>query len=262
MTDLQIARRQQRDNDREAQEFADVIAAALRRSIRAGLPDGITAQGSPEAAGAALAVDELVAIEQAWRTELQTTVPPAVLAFLRRGATDALEQLALTAPVLFDSLRHPLAELHIAQSVNRLRGVGTALWETTRDQIVAGMQEGESIPQISSRIREVIDSSESRARTIARTEVVSASNAGSFRQVMDLDPSVRPVGKTWLATEDDRTRLTHRAANGQNQLLASTFEVGGANLMYPGDPTGPPDEVINCRCTNLWITSDDMEGLT
>lgn len=259
MSDLAKAREQQRQMKREADRFAITVARALRRSIKAGLPEGIVAQGIPEEAGD-LDISELISIEQAWRTELNETIDPALLLFMRQGATDALNQLAIVAPVLFDDLRHPAAENHIQQANNRLRGIGTSLWENTRDEIVTGVQQGESIPQISARIQNELEVSTRRATTIARTEVISASNAGALAQMESLAPEVKPVAKTWLATEDSRTRPTHRAADGQNVIgLDTNFTVGGASLEFPGDPHGPPQEIINCRCTILWITADEME---
>jgi uncharacterized protein with gpF-like domain len=74
-----------------------------------------------------------------------------------------------------------------------------------------------------------------------------------------LNAAIRPVAKTWLATNDSRTRITHAIANGQNVLISDTFSVGDTQLQFPGDPNGSPEEVINCRCTTLWITADDME---
>lgn len=47
---------------------------------------------------------------------------------------------------------------------------------------------------------------------------------------------------------DDRTRLTHLAADGQVRARGEPFLVGNALLMEPGDPGGPPEEVANCRC--------------
>jgi hypothetical protein len=34
------------------------------------------------------------------------------------------------------------------------------------------------------------------------------------------------------------------------------FTVGGASLMYPGDPAGPAEEVINCRCCVGFIVDE------
>lgn len=52
----------------------------------------------------------------------------------------------------------------------------------------------------------------------------------------------------WVARMDARTRPTHFAADGQRQSIDGMFLVGGADLAYPGDPNGPPEQVVNCRC--------------
>lgn len=255
------ARRWIRQLDREADVFASRVARALRRAVRAGtrgLGDVIVAQAAPEPefeptpipAEAVASLDDLVLIESAWRRELADDVIPALARFIRAGADRALSTIAVEAPVLLN-MRHPTAELQLTLAENRLRGVGTDLWQRTRDQLVVGFQEGESIPQISKRVREVLASTETRARVIARTEVISASNAGSIAQLRLLGEDA-PAKKVWLATGDKRTRPSHRAANGQVVTLADTFTVGGARLDFPGDPTGPADEVIMCRCTVIW----------
>lgn len=87
------------------------------------------------------------------------------------------------------------------------------------------------------------------AQRIARTEAHTAANKGS--QEMAEESGVDLV-KEWGATEDDRTRPNHSQANGQTRELDETFQVGAANLEYPGDPNGPPEETINCRCVALY----------
>jgi hypothetical protein len=60
-----------------------------------------------------------------------------------------------------------------------------------------------------------------------------------------------------MATGDDRTRDTHIEAHMEytnNPIpVDQPFIVGGASLMYPQDPGGPPVEVINCRCVSVTI---------
>jgi hypothetical protein len=57
--------------------------------------------------------------------------------------------------------------------------------------------------------------------------------------------------KQWISTEDARTRPTHVAADKQRTLLSEPFVVGGARLLFPGDPRGPAAEVVQCRCSLL-----------
>lgn len=58
----------------------------------------------------------------------------------------------------------------------------------------------------------------------------------------------RPLTRVWRTRRDERVRDTHVKAEGQRQKPGEPFRVGDALLMYPGDPTGPPEEVRNCRC--------------
>ncbi|NIQ89325.1 MAG: phage portal protein [Deltaproteobacteria bacterium] len=95
-----------------------------------------------------------------------------------------------------------------------------------------------------------------RREMIARTETIRSSNGGSWALfngwgVVEM--------KEWLATGDDRTRDTHLVAWGQYSEggtpgpipLNEAFNVGGSQLMFPGDPRGAAGEVVNCRCTLL-----------
>ena len=87
-----------------------------------------------------------------------------------------------------------------------------------------------------------------RGERIVRTEVGRVFNLSTHSQQLATAQSVPGLEKAWLATGDGRTRLTHLIAHGQQVPVNRPFIVGGAELMYPLDPAGPPQETINCRC--------------
>ena len=86
---------------------------------------------------------------------------------------------------------------------------------------------------------------QTRAERIARTETTGAYNAGAQQAFYDEGAGV----KMWIATPDASTRDSHLDASGQCVAIDDTFDVGGEQLVMPGDPGGPPGEIINCRCT-------------
>lgn len=93
-----------------------------------------------------------------------------------------------------------------------------------------------------------------RAETIARTEATRAVHEGAtdaWNQAIDNgDVRADQLVRTWHAATDSRTRDSHRRLNGQQVGIDEPFETdGGALLRYPGDPSAPADEIINCRCT-------------
>jgi len=130
---------------------------------------------------------------------------------------------------------------------------------TTKRQIASaiadGIAEGENLQQIAKRIRGNTSGKIVRLRSavIARTEIHSASNVAEAEMIAasGLESQLQ---RRWIAVEDDRTRSTHIAADGQIRPADEPFDVGGAKLMFPGDPTGPAQEIIMCRCAVGYVT--------
>ncbi len=134
----------------------------------------------------------------------------------------------------------------------------TEMDETTRKRIMntlsEGFAKGEGADELAARVEDAsADYLGGRALTIARTEIIGASNLGS-------DAAARsfglPLNKGWLDTGDDRERDTHAeaAATQQDVPLDDAFEVGGERLMFPGDGSlgAGAEEVANCRCTQTY----------
>lgn len=113
-----------------------------------------------------------------------------------------------------------------------------------------GVNEGYGTDVIARNIKKIliekgVEISTWRAKMIARTEVVGASNVGAMEGARSLG---QPMQKIWISTRDARTRDTHAAAEGLTVEINDRFDVGGEMLDCPGDPSGSAENVINCRC--------------
>lgn len=115
-----------------------------------------------------------------------------------------------------------------------------------KESVTAGLSERAAGQLIRQRISEKSAVSVARSRVIARTEVHAASQAGVQMAAEEMDI---PAKKEWISAQGDRTRDDHLDADGQVRALQEAFIVGGEELMYPGDPSGSAEQVINCRCS-------------
>lgn len=97
-----------------------------------------------------------------------------------------------------------------------------------------------------------------RSEVIARTEttkVLSQARHNAVRQVMEQagfkDNQVR---RTWNTSLDGRERPTHHDMNAQEVIGMNSYYTSpsGAKLRYPGDPSAPAQEVIQCRCVETF----------
>lgn len=134
------------------------------------------------------------------------------------------------------------------QAIRRADDITAATARRVRKEIAFGVEKGLSTNDIAENIDDVIDDFP-RAQTIARTEVHSIAN---YAQQKEAEQSDEDLVRIWGTAEDDNVRPTHAEADGQVRELDEPFDVGDAKLNYPGDPSGPAEEIINCRCFLLY----------
>jgi SPP1 gp7 family putative phage head morphogenesis protein len=145
----------------------------------------------------------------------------------------------------------------IRERSNLLSNVSDEVFATVKESLEEGLLAGESIAQIRDRVKDTFNGiSKARATTIAQTETAAA--YGTAR-----DEAMKQAGvqwKQWLTSGNDNVRDSHLHAEGQTVPLDQPFKVGNAELMFPGDPSGPPEEVINCRCVQIAVAAPTEEG--
>lgn len=113
-------------------------------------------------------------------------------------------------------------------------------------EILQGILQGESIPKIAQRLQNVCGSNRAVAIRNARTMITASQNSGRISGFRQAERDGVIMKKVWIATEDSRTRKSHLSINNEMQDNNKPFSNG---LMFPGDWSGRPEEVYNCRCT-------------
>lgn len=173
------------------------------------------------------------------------------------------EELSMLGIDLDFNLENDLSREFLGEKVREFsRNVLSTKADQLRRALSAGFGEGESTAQLTERVRDVYRSvlmGGSDAMRIARTEVISASNAGSH---LAYEQSRVVEEKEWLSTKDQRTRgadpkdaADHLHMDGQRVPLDMPFvdRRTGARLMQPGDTSlgAGGEDVIRCRCAVL-----------
>lgn len=152
------------------------------------------------------------------------------------------------------------AQARVYARRNQLTRFPDELYALVQREVDRALSEGIAGPRLAENIDRILDMSatprwENRAAVIARTESIGALNGGRADGQTQIAATLGGTWeKMWVATFDTRTRDTHRIAEGQRvSVNGGLFAVGDARLAYPGDPAGPPEEVIQCRCTTVLV---------
>lgn len=133
----------------------------------------------------------------------------------------------------------------------KVNGVKDIRWNTQKvnSEILQGIIQGDSVKDISKRLRHVTEMNRASSVRNARTAVTSAENKGRLDMLHDAEDAGVKTRKVWLSVHDKRTRDAHLALSGVEAEPDEPFEVFGMKIMYPGDPEAEPEMVYNCRCT-------------
>jgi hypothetical protein len=135
-----------------------------------------------------------------------------------------------------------------------LKGINDYTANKIREFFIQAAKQGLSIQDTARWVKKKYKTiSYNRAKRIARTEIISASNFGSIAGARATGLAVK---KKWIPTQDSRTRDWHELSNIQKPTaeLDEPFIVMGEELDYPGDYRGSASNVVNCRCAVGYIT--------
>jgi SPP1 gp7 family putative phage head morphogenesis protein len=116
-------------------------------------------------------------------------------------------------------------------------------------QVLQGVIQGESIPKIAKRIKNVQEMNRASAIRTARTIVTGAENKGRMDSYKRAEADGIILEKKWIATDDNRTRDWHGELDGKTAPTDVPFSNSIGLIMFPGDSGAHPANVYNCRCS-------------
>lgn len=183
--------------------------------------------------------------QQSWDNEVD-----GIMTVIGRISMNAWSEAVDVPPVS----RHAFVVAQLAQTENFLVRIPDEVYNLVFAEITDAVNGGGDAEQVAERVDQVLTYTDSerwpnRARVIAQTETTRAYGAGTLAGGMEQSRLTgRILRKRWDTEHDNRVRESHRDVDGEVRDLGMPFYVDGFPLMFPGDPIGPPETVINCRC--------------
>lgn len=264
--------------------FADAYAAALRKYLplvsAATVPTSLTAAGADELPPDP---DQIRMTFPEWQAIVQRDLGPLVEVMMAERVWSIIRETVPeelwpepgdTAAVLMEKANDAIRRVYALPSAaqfqqdylmavtNRMVRTPDSVFDVIRRELDEGMRLGEGTRGLRARVQQALvfggaEDWRGRAENVARTEMTGAFNGSTFLAAKAQEDMLDiRLDKVWVATMDSRTRDTHFAADGQRRPLDAPFRVGSVDLDYPGDTSGPPAEVVSCRCTFVELEPD------
>lgn len=162
---------------------------------------------------------------------------------------NALHGLSASTPeTVVHIVEHPMQKLTLSHVLQKKR---RQITHKIRQTLSVGLANGDSYPQMASRIADALNGDYKKAIRVVRTEANRAINRG-FQDVSEeaahlLQDSEYLEVKEWCSAEDGDVRDAHRKLDGKVIPATEAFEIDGKKAQCPGG-FGVAELDINCRC--------------
>lgn len=192
-------------------------------------------------------VSDIIDLAQ-WLDTLTDLLSVELINAIREGFETGKLRIDSTS-ILFDA-ENPEVRRVMNELIQKAQSVPETLRDAVADAVGDGLEGEETWDEIAARVNGLAqDMPRWKAEQIAQTTGTGAFEQGQLQAFK----AAGVDAKRWLSQRDGRVRPSHFAADGEEVGLDDPFTVGGAPMQYPGDPTAPAREVVNCRCSLLPI---------
>lgn len=158
---------------------------------------------------------------------LVKNLTPCYIETVKAGQQYSLDLIGIEREVL-------LNQKIINERLNLIKGINDSTFKRIKKEILDGVNGGETIADISARIRGVYNFTNSRSVIIARTETATCINEATLEEFKQNQISM----KEWVTSNDGRVRSECARAQAQGPIPTDTNFVNGRAT--PG--------AISCRC--------------
>ena len=192
-------------------------------------------------------------LPKSWNDVLAKLLKTYLIAFMQQAGDAQAAEFGISFDLQKPEIQRWLAAKVMTSAVE----INTTTKKDVLKQLKEAVENGESIQDMDKRIKGLFEETyKHRAQTVARTEVISANNKAGLEAARQANMG----HKVWITSLDERTRTFENGADfdhakmdgvtvGIDEKFAVPSVFGDEYLDFPGDPSGSPGDIINCRCT-------------
>jgi HK97 family phage portal protein len=193
-------------------------------------------------------------VEAGYKTQMRMVFDP-----VHREALSALqEQTASSRKAILAS-----------RGIDSFSNISRSTTDDIMKRVETGVKEGLTLSEITRSIagdfKEVVPR---RAKTIARTETLTAMSVGQDSAVKNAAKVIPNAVKVWISSKNDAVRDSHEDIHGAIVKVNEKFKLKGrknkiTEMNVPRDPKvkDAPEEIINCRCTVAIVDAEDVDQI-
>jgi len=133
--------------------------------------------------------------------------------------------------------------------------------EALERELIQAIEAGESIDKVEERLKDMPQFDRKRARTVARTEILTASSHANWESFVQ-SPAVQRKKWKHSGAKKNTPRITHIAMDGVEVGVDELFKVDGESGQYPRDVSFSAKNRVNCGCVVGPVINEDIIGLS